>query len=258
MRQKISIAVVTLIVTLFGVYLNNYLSQQPSKVKPIILPSDLTIDQGKMVEINAKSIGSITWIIDPGTRSKFDIKEHTNYLLINANTSGEYYFGAVTLNESKISEPVWILIKVNSSLPPVPNPVPNPVPTPNPVPPMPVPNPVPLPIPSPSDPLIYNLKVAFAKETDSDKSSQIKQLISVYRLGEKLSQDLSISTWGKLFELMSKDAATKKVNNKLIGIQDVIQTELSSILPSNPNQSLDHALSQKMLKRVADALDQIN
>jgi len=114
---------------------------EPSDKQPVVLPAVVEIAAGRMAKIEAKALGPLTIAYYPGIRDKADVVAFDKTIIFVAQEAGIYWIGACTAVDGKVSQPVWVMIKVG-----IPPPPPPPIP-PGPKPPVPPDPPSPAPIP---------------------------------------------------------------------------------------------------------------
>lgn len=123
------------------------------------------------------------------------------------------------------------------------------------------PKPPPGPGPRPNDPLVAKLQAAYASETAADKAQSLAGLAELYQQSAKAATDRQdIATWGALFSLMDQVASGASVWGKIMGVQKLVQAELSAALPANTAASLDDAgrkLASQTFARIAAALKSV-
>lgn len=109
---------------------------EPTKEIPVVFPAMVEAKVGRAVKIEGKSLGPITLAHYPGIRDASDVFAWDKTIVFVSNKEGIYWVGICTDVEGKVSQPIWVMIKVGipPPLPPGPKPPNPPDPQPNPAP----------------------------------------------------------------------------------------------------------------------------
>lgn len=120
------------------------------------------------------------------------------------------------------------------------------------------------PPPSPllPDQLQKDLRKAYQEDASPDRDEAYRKMAAFYKAAAELSRDESLRTWGDLFDRMAAKAKEHDtyIAGKLVGVQKVINGELTKALPGSGagRLALDKAgrdVAYSTFKRVAAAIE---
>jgi hypothetical protein len=129
-------------------------------------------------------------------------------------------------------------------------------PVPPPVPPGPGPGPAPM----PDAILTRTLQDAFALDAETDKLDLKRKLAALYRQSAETAQDASITTAGRLHDVMATAGRTVGLGGKLANTQRAVSAYLKPILPPSVEAPMDdarRAATRREFVRIADALEAV-
>lgn len=149
---------------------------------------------------------------------------------------GSYELKAIACKGGKLSDFATCVVNVDS-------PQPGPGPTP--------------PVPPTPDQLTNLVLEAMKYETDPERQKHRESLASLYRQGAGIANNLTITTWGQLFQTMQAASATLGVTGKIPKVQQVISAHLQANLPTDRNRALaaERAKASETFLKVAAALE---
>lgn len=188
----------------------------------------------KWTEVKAEKDGSVwlksgdkaEWeLIDRMNGARLDVPPGSSVAVFNADPAKPASYRAVsTSGDGKL---LRYLIVVGEGGPP--------------------PGPGPTPPPKPVDDLTKLLQAAYLADGGTTKAADLKQLIALYSQAADFAASTTVSTAGELREAVGKAAATllpddEVTGRRLAGIRKAISTELTSVLPADPDAPLTEAV----------------
>lgn len=204
----------------------------PSPHPPIQLDATYPGHMGRIVVIQATTPGAkVKWKVLSGpTPDNFDLREEdAKTVYFCTPVVGDYLLEAIAVvgGEAERAE-THLLIDVGPSPPPPPPPPPN-------------------------DPFNTALAAAWAKEKDSDKTTQVKALETVYRQATPLN-DPSVQTLGQLKDALHAEVHKVIADSALPEVRRAVADYLNKNMGTGPATPVDHAAALSVFKRVADSL----
>ncbi len=221
----------------------------PTPTPELSIPSELNVISGELTTIKAETKGKkVKWIVS-GNKLQTIIHDLDLEFVPKIDPDGKVYKTWIVCATSVSDEPFIQICTVTVS-PSGPTPPPGPVP--------PTPNP-PTPPPGPISPLGVELQNLYNGDPDTAKVTNVKLLISVYRLTPALMDDKSILTAESMLAIIAQTAGETIPKTALPTVRERIALEIDTVMvtltnPTEPMTDANRLALKKMFSTVYTAL----